>query len=143
MFLDEVRDNGPKLNENNRIFMDRELSIEECAKSLKALPNSKSPGSDGFTAEFYKVFWGKISKLVFDSFMYAYDTGKLSIEQRRSVITLIPKKDKIIKLLKNWRPISLLNVDFKILAKLFALRIKAVLPTKIRLFGRKKYSPKY
>ena len=109
--------------------MDEDLSLQECAKALKALPNSKSPGSDGFTTEFYKVFWSKISTLVYGSYMYAINTGKLSIEQRRSIITLIPKKDKILKLLKNWRPISLLNADFKILAKLFGLRIKKVLPS--------------
>ena len=64
-----------------------------------------------------------------DSYLYAFETGKLSIEQRRSIITLLPKKDKLLKLLKNWRPISLLNADFKILAKVFGLRMKEILPT--------------
>ena len=54
-------------------------------------------------------------------------SGKLSIEQRHIIITLIPKRQNI-KLLKNWRHIPLLNVDFKILAKLFGLRMKQILP---------------
>ena len=47
--------------------------------------------------------------------MYAYDIGELSIEQKRSILNIIPKKDKDIRYLKNWRPISLLNTDYKIL----------------------------
>ena len=129
IFIDEIKKNGPQLSEDEKNFMDEGITIKECSKALRQLPNSKSPGSDGFTAEFYKVFWKKIANLVFESYIYAFQVGSLSIEQRRSVITLIPKKDKIIKLLKNWRPISLLNVDFKILAKLFGLRIKKVLPS--------------
>ena len=47
---------------------------------------------------------------------------------RRGIITLIPKKDKDQLLLKNWRPISLLNTDYKILTKVLAYRIKKILP---------------
>ena len=128
-FINDVKHNGPKLSEQERNFMEKNITIQECAKALKELPNSKSPGSDGFTAEFYKFFWSRISNLVYESYTYAFEFGKMSIEQRRTIITLIPKKDKIVKLLKNWRPISLLNVDFKILAKLFGLRIRKVLPS--------------
>ena len=127
--FNSVKDHIPKLTDEEKALMDKDITIEECAKALRFLPNSKSPGSDGFTAEFYKVFWSRISQLVFDSYLYAYRIGQLSIEQKRSVITLLPKKDKILKLLKNWRPISLLNIDFKILAKLFGLRMKKVLPS--------------
>ena len=63
--------------------------------------------------------------------MNAIDKGELSIDQRRGVISLIPKKDKDIRRLKNWRPISLLNTDYKILTKTLATRLKIVLPTVI------------
>ena len=53
----------------------------------------------------------------------------MSISQKRGIISLIPKKDKDKKFLKNWRPISLLNNKYKIITKALALRVKKVLPT--------------
>jgi hypothetical protein len=58
----------------------------------------------------------------------AQNKGELSTEQKRGVINLIPKKEKDIRQLKNWRPISLLNTDYKILTKTLATRLKKVLP---------------
>ena len=63
------------------------------------------------------------------SFHFAFQTGSLSISQRRGVIALIPKKDKDKSLLENLRPISLLNLDYKILTKIIsAKRIEKVWP---------------
>ena len=53
----------------------------------------------------------------------------MSISQKRGIISLIPKKDKDKKYLKNWRPISLLNNDYKMVTKALALRLERVLPT--------------
>ena len=64
-----------------------------------------------------------------DSINYAYHKGELSIDQRRGIISLIPKKGKNRLLLKNWRPISLLNTDYKILTKCLSHRIQDVLPS--------------
>ena len=77
--------------------------------------------------EFYKFFWKDISSLVVDSLNCGYNNGELSIEQRRGLITLIPKKDKDRAFLKNWRPLTLLNTDYKILAKALANRISPLL----------------
>ena len=62
------------------------------------------------------------------SFLYWLDDGSLSISQRRGIITLIPKADGDLKELSNWRPISLLNIDYKILTKALAKRIEKHLP---------------
>ena len=59
--------------------------------------------------------------------MYAYNIGELSIEQKRSILNIIPKKDKDPRELKNWRPISLLNTDYKILTKMLAIRLQNVI----------------
>jgi len=63
-----------------------------------------------------------------DSFNYAYENGHLSISQRLGIISLIPKKNKNLEYLSNWRPISLLNNDYKIATKVIAIRIEEVLP---------------
>ena len=63
-----------------------------------------------------------------NSFNYAFQAGTLSISQRRGIISLIPKKNKDKTILENLRPISLLNVDYKILTKTIAKRIEKVLP---------------
>ena len=63
--------------------------------------------------------------------MQAQSSGQLSASQRQAIIRLIEKKDKDKKLIKNWRPISLLNTDLKIVSRALAKRLKCVLPTLI------------
>ena len=96
-------------------------------KAVQDLPNNKSPGPDGIPIEFYKKFWSSISEILFDSFRKSFESGQLSPSQKKGVITLIPKKDKDLTELKSWRPLSLLNTDYKILAKILANRLKPTL----------------
>ena len=105
------------------------LTIEECLIALNSMSLNKSPGCDGLTVNFYKHFWYLIGQLVVDALNNAYHKGELSPEQRRGIITLIPKPGKDPKLMKNLRPITLLNTDYKIGAKCLANRIKVVLPS--------------
>jgi len=63
-----------------------------------------------------------------DSFNTAFEAGDMSTSQSQAIITLIDKKDKDRSLLDNWRPISLLNMDVKILSKALSFRIKKVFP---------------
>ena len=81
--------------------------------------------------KFYKMFWDNVKTLVFESLIYGIENKELSIEQRRGILKLILKKDKNPCFLKNWRPISLLNSDYKIIAQIFAIRLQKVLPTLI------------
>ncbi len=96
--------------------------------SLKQLHNGKTPVTDGLPLDFYKYFWIDIKLLLIESIEHATKIGELSIEQKRGIITLLPKKDKSRHYLKNSRHISLLNNDYKIIAKLIADRFKNVLP---------------
>ena len=90
--------------------------------------NNKSPGPDGFTTEFYKFFFSDIGCFLVRSFNEGFYSESLSVTQYQGVITCIPKEGKPKQFIKNWRPISLLNVSYKILSSCIAARIKQVLP---------------
>ena len=121
------------LSEDNKLFCEKDLTMIECKKAIDSLPSDKSPGSDGLSSNFYKFFWDEIKVFVFESFQFSFDQGLLSIDQRRGVLSLNPKKEKDIRYLKHWRPLTLLNTDYKILAKAFGGRMRAVLPEIINL----------
>ena len=104
------------------------ISIEECKKVLNSFPLNKVPGNDGLPVEFYKTFWDLAGDPLVKSFNESFVKGTMSPSQRQAVITLIEKKDQDRCDLKNWRPISLLNVDAKIASKVIAERMKRLLP---------------
>ena len=118
----------PQISNNDKILCDNEISLIECCKALEKMKGNKSPGTDGLTAEFYQYFWNEISDLVLSSFKTAFTKKVLSCEQKRGVIRLIPKKDKDLTDVGNWRPISLLNTDYKIIAHVLANRLQQALP---------------
>ena len=95
---------------------------------MKTIVRNKSPGTDGLPAEFYKIFWDDVKPFLINALNHGYAKGHLSITQERGMITLVPKKNKPAILLKNWRPITLLNCDYKIAAKSITNRVKKVLP---------------
>ena len=116
-----------KLNELDKILLDAPITKNECKEALGELPKGKTPGSDGLTSEFYRAFWEVIADPFYKSLMYSVQKGELSIEQRRGLINIIPKGNKDVRKIKNWRPISVLNVDYKVIAKTLANRLKPVL----------------
>ena len=119
--------NIKKLCLESSLLCDENITLKECALALKAMYNNKAPGSDGFPAEFYKVFWPNIKEIILQNFQYAFTSHKLSIEQRRGILSLIPKKGSDLRKLKSWRPLTLLNTDYKILAKVLATRLQNVI----------------
>ena len=75
-------------------------------------------------------FWSLIKKIFLESLNTSYQQGQLSETQKQGIITLLDKgKDRT--LLKNWRPISLLNTDYKIASKAIAQRLKLHIPSLI------------
>ena len=73
------------------------------------------------------MFWQYLKDDLFENFLQSKQNKKLIYSQREGVISLIPKQGKDLRELKNWRPISLLNVDYKILTKVLANRLKSAL----------------
>jgi len=122
--------NDTVLNEEEQKTCKGSSTEKECLAALKTMETGKTPGSNGLPAEFYKVFWKDISKPLIKALNFSYDTGCLSITQKRGIIIkLIPKKDTEPHYIKNWRPLTLLNCDYKLAAKSIANRLKNVFPS--------------
>ena len=120
-----------KLHENDKQSCEREITKNECWDALKSMGNSKSPGNDGLANEFYLAFFAELPDYLLQSPNFSFHNGQLSKSQRQVIITLIEKKDRDKRLLINWRPISLINVDAKIVSKVLPLRIKHIMHTLI------------
>lgn len=119
--------NIKKLTDEQKNDLEGEITNNEILYTLKKMKNNKSPGSDGFTAEFFKFFYNDLVSFIRRSLNQGFQTGELSISQRQGIITCIPKGDKPKQFLGNWRPISLLNVIYKIASGCIAERLKRVL----------------
>ena len=101
--------------------------MAELHAALKGMKKGKAPGIDGLTIAFIVGFWKEVGPLIHGSIMHAERVGELSPTQRRGVIKLLPKKDKNPAWVRNLRPITLLNVDLKILTRALAIRLKTVI----------------
>ena len=117
----------PKLHEDDKKRLDSPLSKKELFEVITSMNFNKTPGFDGLPVEFYVAFWPDISDLLLDSFNFSLRNGSMSASQRNGIITLLPKKDKDPLFIKNYRPITLLTTDYKILAKCLANRLKRCL----------------
>lgn len=95
--------------------------------SIEALKNNKSPGTDGLTDEFYKIFAQELVPFLFENYLESIEFETLPPTLSQGLLTLIPKPKKDILFIDNWCPICLLNCDYKILALILANRLKCVL----------------
>ena len=116
--------NIPKLIDDDRTSCDGKLTLNECWEALKSMDSSKRPGNDGLTKEFYVCFFKDVGQYLIDALNLSFDYGMLSTSQRQAVITLVEKKGKDKRYFKNWRAISLINVDTKSYQSLWHLGSK-------------------
>ena len=93
-----------------------------------AMKLGKAPGNDGLPVEFYRTFWQEICKKLYELYQSRVHQGGLNRTACQGIISLLPKGNKDTKMLKNWRSLTLLNLDYKILAKIMATRLKKILP---------------
>ena len=102
------------------------LSAEECHLALVGMAKGKAPGSEGLPAEFYCKFWDLLGPDLVEVLNFIFNFGSLSLSQRRGIISLLFKKGDRLDA-RNWRPLSLLNVDCKIASPVITGRLLKVI----------------
>ena len=108
-------------------LLERDLELSELQEALKNMANGKTPGLDGICCEFYKKFAAKLLPILLKVSRFCENEGMMSYTQKQALISLIFKEKGEKSDLKNWRPISLLCVDYKIITKALAARLQNTL----------------
>ena len=106
---------------------DSPFSLTEITMALKALNNNKMPGLDGISADYYKMFWKHLSEAFVQMVDKTFDNYHMDNTMKQGVLNLIPKQGKDARYLKNLRPITVLNTDYKIVEKCISNRLKPCL----------------
>ena len=114
------------LTDSERASCEGLFTKDELFSALQGHQTGKSPGSDGLPTEFYLAFWDNLGDVLVLVLNKRHRLGVLTDSQRESLLRLLYKKDDK-RLPKNWRPISLLNTDYKLASKVITERLKSVM----------------
>ncbi len=118
----------PKLPDYDRELCEESLSEEDIFASIQKAQLNRAPGYDGLPIEFYKHFWNNIKSLFMRVVQNFQETGQLPKSMKKIIVRPIPKKGDRLQL-KNWRPISLMNTDYKIISRCYSNKLSRVLTT--------------
>ena len=121
MFLSTINRVLPEVDKHS---LEEPITLKDLWEALAQTEAEKTPGCDGLPYEFYKIFWQLLGQDLHEVYLYCltHNSG-LTVSQRTSLIALLYKKGGK-QALQNWRPISLLCTDYKILAKTLSNRLK-------------------
>ncbi|CAM2104850.1 unnamed protein product [Caretta caretta] len=116
----------PTVSVGDQDRLELPLTLAEFSEALHRMPTNKSPGMDGLTMEFYRAFWDILGPDLVTVWAESLQSGVLPLSCRRAVLALLPKKGDLCDL-RNWRPVSLLSTDYKIVAKAISLRLGSMM----------------
>ena len=118
-----------QISSNERAELEAPLELRELEAAMKGMSRNKTPGSDGFSVEFYQRFWNDIKHFFIHMVMESVQGNVLPKTLSEGILTLVPKANRPRSEIKSYRPITLLNVSYKIIAAAVARRFKKVLPS--------------
>lgn len=107
--------------------LNREIMVDEISSAIQTMAKGKSPGRDGLTSDFYKEYHDLLVPLLFRLFGEILRRGEMPASMYLGLVVQIYKGEGDKSERSNWRPITLLNTDYKVLAKVFGQRLKLVM----------------
>ena len=116
--------NLPSLSDSESESLNIPISLEELRKALVCMKTGKSPGWDGIPPELYLTFWDVLDKPLLDMINTTIDKNAFNASTDSAIITVLPKPNKDLTKCGNYRPLSLLNGDGKLYAKVLATRLE-------------------
>ena len=114
----------PKISKELYEQLEAPFTLDEISIAMKQLNNDRAPGTDGLTANFYKVFWGKLKNFILGLFNEIVNDESFYLTARRGILSLLEKSSQDMMKLTSWRPLTLLNLDNKLFTKVLAIRLE-------------------
>ncbi|KAK3532132.1 hypothetical protein QTP86_008571 [Hemibagrus guttatus] len=129
--LDTFYQGLPKVSSEDNAALEGLLVLKELQVALNTMPGGKAPGIDSLPVEFYKFFWKELGEDLLEVLEESCRERCLPLSSRRAVITLLPKKGDLQDI-KNWRPVSLLCTDYKVMSKVLANCLRDIMDSVIQ-----------
>lgn len=123
----------PKVSEEQNRFLLAEITLEELKVAVTRLKTGKSPGANGYNAEWYKTMFDQLAPSLLKAFNWVVQKREILPSWREAIISVISKEGKDKSECGNYRPISVLNVDYKLFTSILARRLENILPDLINL----------